>query len=270
VIFKGDFPVIAKKLRDNSELFNGMSKWKNKVALVTGASSGIGRKVALALGQAGMKVAVTGRRKDRLIELVGLLNDSEAEGLAIPADFSREQDITGVFKRIRAEWGGTHVLINSAGLGYKQTLAQISAKSMREMVDVNVLALTICMQEAIKDMEPSGLGQIINISSMAAHRVPHGGASPMVGMYSATKHAVKAITEAMWGELASKGSPIKIGTISPGIVDGTEFHQKAGADAIGIKMLNLDDIVDVVFYLLSTPAHVQVSDVMMRPIGQKS
>ena len=130
MIFKGDLPVIAKKLRDNSDLFNGISKWKNKVALVTGASSGIGRKIALALGQAGMKVAVTGRRKDRLIELVGLLNDSEADGLAIPADFSREEDIAGVFKRIRDEWGGIHVLINSAGLGYKQTLAQIPAKSL--------------------------------------------------------------------------------------------------------------------------------------------
>ena len=88
--------------------------------------------------------------------------------------------------------------------------------------------------------------------------------------YSATKHAVKALTEAIWGELAARGSTIKIGTISPGIVGGTEFHQKAGSDVIGIKTLNLDDIVDAVFYLLSTPTHVQVSDVMMRPIGQKS
>ena len=76
--------------------------------------------------------------------------------------------------------------------------------------------------------------------------------------------------EAIWGELAARGSPIKIGTISPGIVGGTEFHQKAGADAIEIKMLNLDDIVDAVLYMLSTPAHVQVSDMMIRPIGQKS
>lgn len=247
----------------------GISKWKNQVALVTGATSGIGRSIALALGQAGMKIVVTGRRKNRLNELVDILRNYEAEALAVPADFSREQDITRVFEFIRTEWGGTRVLINNAGLGYKQDLASISAESLREMVNVNILALTLCMQEAIKDMECAGLGQIINISSMAGHRVPVGGASPMVGMYSATKHAVKALTEAMLGELAAKSSPIKIGAISPGIVD-TEFHYKAGVDPIEIKMLSPDDIADAVFYLLSTPEHVQVSDVMIRPIGQKS
>ena len=134
------------------------------------------------------------------------------------------------------------------------------------MLDVNVLALTLCMQEAIKDMELAGLGQIINISSMSGHRVPLGG---NVGMYSATKHAVKALTEAMRGELAAKGSPIKIGAISPGMVE-TEFHAKMGADAIEIKMLQSDDIADAVCYLLSTPAHVQIHEMMLRPIGQKT
>ena len=245
---------MTKNERHNSESFPEMAKWNNEVALVTGASSGIGWAVALALGRAGMRVAVTGRRKERLDELVDLLNESEAEGLAVPADFSREEDIAKVFEQIRSEWGGVRVLINNAGLGYKQELAQISSKSLREMVEVNVLALTLCMQEAVKDMESGGLGQIINISSMAGHRVPLGG---HVGMYSATKHAVKALTEAMWGELAAKGSPIKIATISPGMVE-TEFHTKMGADAIEIKMLQSDDIADAVCYLLSTPAHVQI------------
>jgi NADP+-dependent farnesol dehydrogenase len=257
---------MAKENQYGADALPGMSKWKNGVALVTGATSGIGWSVALALGRAGMKVAVTGRRKEQLAELVGLLNDSGSEGLAIPADFSREEDIANVFERVRSEWGGVHALINNAGLGYKQELDQIPAKSLREMLDVNVLALTLCMQEAIKDMESAGLGQIINISSMAGHRVPLGG---YVGMYSATKHAVKALTEAMWGELAAKGSPIKIGTISPGMVE-TEFHTKMGADAIEIKMLQSDDIADAVCFLLSTPAHVQINEMMMRPIGQKT
>ena len=258
--------MITKNIRYNSESFPGLSKWKNEVALVTGATGGIGWDVALALGRAGMRVAVTGRRKERLEELVSLLNDSEAEGLAIPADFSREEDIANVFERIRSEWGGVRVLINSAGLGYQQELDRVPAKLLREMLDVNVLALTLCMQEAVKDMESGGLGQIINISSMSGHRVPLGG---HVGMYSATKHAVKALTEAMWGELAAKGSPIKIGTISPGMVE-TEFHTKMGAGAIEIKMLQPDDITDAVCFLLSTPAHVQVNEMMMRPIGQKT
>ena len=185
---------MTKENRDAADPLPGISKWKNEVALVTGASSGIGWGIALALGRAGMKVAVTGRRKEQLEKLLAVLNDYEGEGLAITADFSCEEDIVQVFERIRNEWGGVRVLINNAGLGYQEDLAQGSAESWREMLNVNVLALTLCMQEAIKDMEPAGAGQIINISSVAGHRVPSG---KQFGMYSATKHAVKALTEAM-------------------------------------------------------------------------
>ena len=263
---------MTKENRDAADPLPGISKWKNEVALVTGASSGIGWGIALALGRAGMKVAVTGRRKEQLEKLSAVLNDFEGEGLAIPADFSREEDIVQVFERIRNEWGGVRVLINNAGLGYQEDLAQGSAESWREMLNVNVLALTLCMQEAIKDMEPAGAGQIINISSVAGHRVPSG---KQFGMYSATKHAVKALTEAMWGELAAKGSPIKIGTISPGLVE-TEWHAKAFADEARaqqryaeIQSLQPDDIADVVCFLLSTPGHVQINEITLRPIGQK-
>ena len=263
---------MTKENRYNVDPFPGLSKWENEVALVTGASSGIGWDVALALGRAGMRVAVTGRRQEKLEELLVLLNDSEAKGLSIPANFSREEDIARVFSQIRREWGGVRVLINNAGLGYQEDLAQGSTESWREMLDVNVLALTLCMQEAIKDMESAGLGQIINISSVAGHRVPLG---KQFGMYSATKHAVKALTEAMWGELAAKGSPIKIGTISPGMVE-TEWHAKAFSDAVKAqqryaetKSLQPDDIADVVCFLLSTPPHVQINEITLRPIGQK-
>ena len=263
---------MTKENRDAADPLPGISKWKNEVALVTGASSGIGWGIALALGRAGMKVAVTGRRKEQLEKLVAVLNDYGGEGLAIPADFSREEDIVQVFERIRNEWGGVRVLINNAGLGYQEDLAQGSAESWREMLNVNVLALTLCMQEAIKDMEPAGAGQIINISSVAGHRVPLG---KQFGMYSATKHAVKALTEAMWGELAAKGSPIKIATISPGLVE-TEWHAKAFADEARaqqrfaeIQSLQPEDIADVVCFLLSTPGHVQINEITLRPIGQK-
>ena len=263
---------MTKENRDAADPLPRISKWKNEVALVTGASSGIGWGIALALGRAGMKVAVTGRRKEQLEKLLAVLNDYEVEGLAIPADFSREEDIVQVFERIRSEWGGVRVLINNAGLGYQEDLAQGSAESWREMLNVNVLALTLCMQEAIKDMEPAGAGQIINISSVAGHRVPSG---KQFGMYSATKHAVKALTEAMWGELAAKGSPIKIATISPGLVE-TEWHAKAFADEARaqqryaeIQSLQPEDIADVVCFLLSTPGHVQINEITLRPIGQK-
>ncbi len=89
--------MMTKENQESADRLPGISKWENEVALVTGASSGIGWGVALALGRAGMRVVVTGRRTEQLGELVGLLNDNEAEGLAIPADFSREEDIAEVF-----------------------------------------------------------------------------------------------------------------------------------------------------------------------------
>ena len=154
---------MAKGNPYSADPFPGISKWKNEPVLVTGASSGIGWGIALALGRAGMRVAVTGRRKEQLEELLALLNDGGAKGLAIPADFSREEDIANVFERIRSEWGGVRVLINNAGLGYQEDLAQGSTESWREMIDVNVLALTLCMKEEIKDMYSAGMGQINNI-----------------------------------------------------------------------------------------------------------
>ena len=97
---------MAKGNPYSADPFPGISKWKNEPVLVTGASSGIGWGIALALGRAGMRVAVTGRRKEQLEELLALLNDYGAKGLAIPADFSREEEIAQVFERIRSEWGG--------------------------------------------------------------------------------------------------------------------------------------------------------------------
>ena len=95
--------MIAKGNQYSADRLPGISKWENEVALVTGASSGIGWGIALALARIGMRVAVTGRRKEQLEELLTLLNDVEAKGLAIPADFSREEDIVNVFEQIRLQ-----------------------------------------------------------------------------------------------------------------------------------------------------------------------
>ena len=237
------------------------------MAIITGATSGIGNSIAQSLGKFGLKLVVTGRRRDRLDELISSLETAKIECFAIPTDFSTTMGIEQMFEQVRTKWGEVSILINNAGLGYNKKLQETPRELLKEMLDVNVLALTSCMREAIKDMEILGAGHIINISSMAGHRVPLGVGSPNLGMYSATKHAVRALTEAMRGELAEKGSPIKIGAISPGLVD-TEFHSKAGTFIKNQKILTPSDISDAVIYMLSTPAHVQVSDIMIRPISQ--
>ena len=163
------------------------------------------------------------------------------------------------------------MLVNNAGLGWQDPLAKGKTGEWREMVEVNLMALMICMREALSDMEKSGAGQIVNISSLAAHRVAPG---RNVAFYAATKHGVRALTDGLRGELAAAGSPIKIGMISPGLVE-TEFHEKAWRDGAvarelysKINALQPADLAQAVLYMLSTPPHVQVNDIIMRPVEQ--
>lgn len=246
-----------------------MERWNGKVALVTGASSGIGREVARALAAAGMKVAVSARRADRLQELEDELG---GETIVAPADLRDEAAILSVFERIRSAWGGVDVLVNSGGLGRSAPLLEGPVEAWREMLQVNVLGISICTKLAVEDMRRRGdCGHVFHISSMSAHRVPGGS-----GMYAASKFAVRALTEALRKELRHAGSNIRVTAISPGYVE-TEFaevyhgNRDAADETYGrFKVLQPQDIAGSVLYALSAPEHVAVHDVLMRPTLQKT
>jgi NADP-dependent 3-hydroxy acid dehydrogenase YdfG len=163
------------------------------VALVTGASSGIGRAIALKLAQEGYRLALGARRLERLEELATELQALGAEVLIQAVDLRQEADILAFFQAIRQRWGGVDVLINNAGLGHKQSLLDGDTEAWRDMLEVNVLALCICTREATRDMrQRGGKGHVVHISSMSGHRVPGGS-----GVYSATKFAVRSLTEGL-------------------------------------------------------------------------
>lgn len=245
----------------------GLERWKGRVALVTGATSGIGEACAHALANAGMRVAVAGRRAERLEALKQSL--APAEVLAVPTDMRSEEAIQRMFATVGETWGPVDVLVNNAGLGYKGNLGDAPTEDWREVLDVNVLALSICTREALRGMAERD-GAIVNISSIAGQRVP---AYRGVAFYSASKHAVTAFTEGLRQEIVERRLNVKAVTISPGMVS-TEFHQKAGREAGAAsfygeyKVLEPQDIADAMLYVLSTPPHVQVNDVTIRPIHQ--
>ena len=249
---------------------SGLARWRGRVALVTGASSGIGRGVAAMLAREGMRVAASARRVDRLEELRREAGSGELMPLA--ADLRDESQIQAMFERVRAEWGGVDVIVNNAGLGHAAPLVSGSSEEWREMLDVNVLALCICTREAIADMRRRGDdGHVIHISSMAAHRVPPGS-----GVYSATKYAVRALTEALRQELRHEKSKIRVSSISPGYVE-TEFaahyhkSEAAAEKTYGrFKVLESRDIAETVRFVLASPPHMQVHDVLIRPRDQES
>ena len=243
-----------------------------KVALVTGASSGIGRAIAQRLALGGYRVAICARRVERLTALVDDLTKQGATIAAYPADLRQESAILKLFESIRATWGGVDVLVNNAGLGHKEPLMSGNTEAWREMLEVNVLALCICTREAIQDMQANGdQGHIIHLSSMSAHRVPTGS-----GVYSATKFAVRSLTEGLRQELRAAESLIRVSSISPGFVE-TEFAEKYTKSAEKAKatysqfpVLQPDDVAEAVWYVLSQPSHVQVHDILVRPTQQMS
>ncbi len=241
------------------------------VAIVTGASSGIGRAIAQRLAAEGYNLAICARRADRLQAVTDSLSAHPVEVLAQIVDLRDETQILSFFTAVKNRWNRLDVLINNAGLGHKEPMMTGCTEAWREMLDVNVLALCICTREAIRLMEPKAQGHIVHISSLSGHRVP-----AIAGIYSATKFAVRSLTETLRRELRAAGSPIRITAISPGIVE-TEFaekyHQsteKAKETYAQFPVLQADDIASAVAYALDQPPHVEINDLLLRPTQQES
>ena len=246
-----------------------------RTALVTGASSGIGTETARALAAAGAALVVSARRRDRLDALAAELEKAGAAVLAVTADMRREDDIVRCFAAARERFGGVDVLVNNAGLGRSAPISSAATELWREMLEVNVLGLAIATREAIRDMERRGTaGHVVNVASMASHRVP----GPESGMYSATKFAVRALTEGVRQELRARQSAIRVSLVSPGYV-ATEFADvfagKPGAlqtlqARLNVKMLDAVDVARAIVWVLTQPPHVEVHDVLVRPTEQKN
>lgn len=247
-----------------------MEHWRGRVAVVTGASSGIGEAVASALAGAGMRVVMAARRAGRLAALRERLTGAGQQAIAVETDVRDEEQVAALFRRTRETWGGVDVLVNNAGLGRAAPLMSGATELWREMVEVNLLGLCMCTREAVQDMQHRGsAGHIIHLSSMAAHRVPPGS-----GVYAATKYGVRALTEALRQELHAAQSPIRVTAISPGFVEtefAVVFHQSEEAARktySRFTVLEPRDVANAVVYALSQPAHVQIHDVLMRPREQ--
>ncbi|MEL6161528.1 MAG: SDR family NAD(P)-dependent oxidoreductase [Cyanobacteria bacterium J06623_5] len=241
------------------------------VAAITGASSGIGRAIALRLANMGYNVAICARREDRLAGVAKVLAAQGVDVLALTVDLRDEAQILRFFGAVQDRWGRLDVLVNNAGLGHKEPLMTGRSEAWREMLEVNVLALCICTREAIGLMKPANSGHIVHVSSMSGHRVP-----AIAGIYSATKFAVRSLGETLRRELRAENSAIRISSVSPGIVE-TEFAEKYHQSAEAAEetysqfpVLQAGDVADAVAYALSQPAHVEVNDMLIRPTQQSS
>ena len=195
-----------------------MADPRGRVALVTGASSGIGAATARAFAGAGMRVALCARRKDRLEQLAADLIGQGSEATIHAVDVTDGLAVRAMVDEVAARWGRLDVLVNNAGRGFSATFEQTSAEELRALIELNVVAVLGATQAALPIMRRQGRGHIINISSIVGRR-----AVPYRAAYSATKFALGALSEALRVELTGTG--IAVTLVYPIGTTGTEFHE---------------------------------------------
>ena len=191
---------------------------RGRVALVTGASSGIGAATARVFAGAGLRVALCARRKDRLEHLAAALLARGAEVTAHAVAVPDALAVRAMVDDVAARWGRLDVLVNNAGRGFAATLEQTTAEELRALMELNAVAVLGVTQAALPIMRRQGRGHIINISSVVGRR-----AVPYRAAYSATKFALGALSEALRVELTGTG--IAVTLVYPIRTDGTEFHE---------------------------------------------
>ena len=241
------------------------------VALVTGASSGIGQATAAELASLGAEVAVVARRKERLDELVARIGAAGGGATAIAADITDESAAEQVVAQTVDRYGRLDILVNNAGVMLLSPTPESSVADWKRMVDVNVLGLLYCTHAAIPHLlaaaedGPRRVSDLINVSSIGGRSV-----RPGSQVYNLTKWGVGALSESMRQELASKH--VRVSVIEPGATR-TELQDANRPEILaqirgrqdGFELLDPQDLADAIGYMVTRPRHINVNEIMVRP-----
>jgi NADP-dependent 3-hydroxy acid dehydrogenase YdfG len=251
-----------------------MGKLDGTVALVTGASSGIGEATARTLASEGAAVAILARRADRLERLAGEIEAGGGKALRIEADVSEREQAEAAVARVADELGRLDVLVNNAGVMLLGPITDAPVEEWEQMMEVNVLGLLYTARAAIPHLveaaagDPRKVADMVNISSVAG-RVARVGS----GVYNATKFAVGAFSESLRQEVA--GRDVRISLIEPGAVstelvdhNRPEIQEQIHKRFADFDRLEAEDIADAIAYVVTRPRHVAVNEVLVRPTGQ--
>jgi len=237
-----------------------------KVALVTGASSGIGEGIALELARAGATVALSARRADRLAGLVARIEAEGGKALALAGDMTVEAEAIAAVEDTVARLGRIDILINSAGVMQAGGVENADLAEYRRVFDINVFGTLYCCKAAIPHMLAQGAGDIVNITSLAGRK---GG--PQTNAYSASKHAANSMTDAMRQELGDRN--IRVSYLMPGATKSevgdsiTDPNWRKAIQAhVGKEGAVLpEEIGQTIVFMLSLPRRVNISEITVRP-----
>ncbi|KAL5292290.1 DHRS11.2 family protein [Megaselia abdita] len=249
---------------------SSIDRWRNKAAVVTGASSGIGAACAIDLVKSGMIVVALARREHRLNDLKNKLPE-ELRGRihTIKCDVSKESDVIKAFKWVDENLDGTHVLVNSAGIFNQLELTgKHCTPKIQQSIDTDVMGAVYSVREAFNQMKNRKIdGHIVLINSIAGHYIPR---SPFgsTNIYTAVKYATTAMTETYRQEFSKALTNIKITSVSPGAMDSEIVPNKL-FDMVEYTTLKPEDVSSAVVYCISTPPNVQIHELTIKPLHEK-
>lgn len=256
-------------------------KWENKIAVVTGASSGIGAAIFKDFVSHGLITIGLARRVERVEEIINSLKKENAkgQGFSYKCDVADGKSIKETFEWIEKKFGTINIIVNNAGIGRVATILEAGDDSMakiNEVIDTNFRGMVHCTKEAFQLMKKSDdYGMIINVNSILGHRNPS--LTATFNVYPASKYAVTALTETIRHEISASGNrKIRVSSISPGRVS-TEIGQASGR-VLDEKTkefyknqptLYSEDVSHSVMHLLSAPYHVNISELIIQPVGEQ-
>lgn len=234
-----------------------------RVAVVTGASSGIGAATARALRRAGYRVALLARRTDRIAALASELGDS---AIAIPADVTDRGALVAAAARVQDEFGGANVLVNNAGVMLLGPFASEQRDDYRQMIEVNLLG-AITATEVFLNQLTHGGGDVINVSSVAGRTARAGN-----GVYAATKWGMNGWSESLRQQLLPE---VRVTLIEPGVVDTElpghithEATREAVLQGYSVATVKPEEVAEIIAFVLSRPRHLAINEILLRPADQ--
>ena len=233
---------------------------KNKSVLITGASKGIGRALALVLAEKGANLGLVARSEIELLSLKAEIELMGAKAEIFVGSVANEDFVKETINAIVKSYGKIDALINNAGFGIFQKATEISTADWDSIYDTNVKGTFLFCREAIPHMKSAGGGHIINVASDVAKRVFDGGS-----LYCSSKYAQDAFSMALRKEV--RKDAIKVSVVYSGLVD-TYFHNKSEGDPHQAKYLTSQDMADTITYILEAPKHVVIDELMIHPISQ--